>query len=714
MKLRRDFILFSNPNKPPPKFKNDNEEANRVFEKIPAQTLQEMPQIRKAFRPEKKPYINGIKKDLRPEHIRIEKQMSESDVKIFTKINDMKDLVYEIDNGEDDEENEAIAEENRKFSKNYKKLKKDKNKFNRGTYLDYEPFLNISSQYVAKNMKVPNLSEDHNLFSANPLILQGSELENYIVYNLGDKTKGVNFLNRLDEYLEKKLSGDTKVSIKEMERLEKLKKEEKPKGYIPPEVEITMLKNDISNCEKSYKNLVDLEEFFKPKKKNFRSFTLKKNKSSLSVFNNSLDRSPTKIFGRKISENVLQNNSLVTATTSIGVTRKSSPKVDNKNNLFNLNNLGMNLPKEYQFKLPKLETPIKSPSSIFNNSKNYVNTNKLKIRKISFNSNMKLEPNSLSRNNELSPIFNSMHNNIKEINNRFKKEENNNKMYQLLKLSRKNSKSEINKKENENMTTESELDDINELNKQIGNNNFHKLSINKDEEIKEKEENDESTKNQNNIENKNEKKEEENKENNNDDNKNKKERLSNYGNKKPKKAKIEKLRIINKENAKNKKSHKSNSIINLVMPKINSHKDINNQEKEKENKSCDAIKVDPNEIRYRKIENLFNVIKEKSYNEIKKDTKRDIESYLGSRGKNVKKMLSTKGTYYAFHNLMKKSKDRNIILEEYMIRNRFNVKEPLTTKQKIILDKNSGFVKEIIKQESKFNEILYKGEKQQE
>jgi hypothetical protein len=105
-----------------------------------------------------------------------------------------------------------------------------------------------------------------------------------------------------------------------------------------------------------------------------------------------------------------------------------------------------------------------------------------------------------------------MHNNIKEINNRFKKEENNNKMYQLLKLSRKNSKSEINKKENENMTTESELDDINELNKQIGNNNFHKLSINKDEEIKEKEENDESTKNQNNIENKNEKKEEENKE----------------------------------------------------------------------------------------------------------------------------------------------------------------------------------------------------------
>ena len=712
MKLKRDFILFSNPNKPPPKLKNDNEELKRVFEKIPAQILVEMPQIRKAFKPEKKPYLNGIKKDLKPDHIRIEKQMSESDVKMFTKINDMKDLVYEIDNEEDDEENEVIAEENERFSKNYKKLKKDKNKFNRGTYLDYEPFLNISSKYVAKNMKVPNLSEDHNLFDANPLILQGSELENYIVYNLGDKTKGVNFLNRLDEYLEKKLSGDTKMSIKEMERLEKLRREEKPKGYIPPDVEITMLKNDISKSESSYKNLVELEEFFKPKKKFFRLNSLNKNKSSSNIFNNSLERSPTKIFRRKISDNILQNNSLVTATTSIGITRKSSPKGDNKNNVFNINNLGTNIPRDYQFKLPKLETPIRSPSSLLNSTKNYTNTNKLKIRKISFNNNMKLDSNLLSRNDKLSPIFNSMHNNIKEINNRFKEIGNNNKMYKLLKLSSHNSKNEINKKENENITTESELDDINELNKQILINNFHKLSINKDEEIKEKEENDESTKNKNVIENEKVKNEEENKDNNKDVNQKKKERLSNYMDKRPRKTKIEKLKIINKENAKNNKSHKSKSIINIDMPKINFRKDID--KKEKENRSYDAIKVDPNDIRYKKIENLFNVVKEKSYNELKKETKRDIESYLGSRGKNVEKMLSTKGTYYAFHNLMKKSKDRNIILEEYMIRNRFNVKEPFTTKQKVILDKNKGFVKEIIKQESKFNEILYKDKKQQE
>jgi len=46
--------------------------------------------------------------------------------------------------------------------------------------------------------------------------------------------------------------------------------------------------------------------------------------------------------------------------------------------------------------------------------------------------------------------------------------------------------------------------------------------------------------------------------------------------------------------------------------------------------------------------------------------------------------------------LMKQSKERNIILEEYIIRNRFNAKNSLTTEQKFILDKNSTFIKEMM------------------
>ena len=126
MKFKRDFILYSNPNKPPPKFKSTDNELKSVFERIPNEDLIIMPQIRKAFQPEKKIYLTGIKKEGKPEYIKLDDHMSENDIKIFTKINDMKEQVYEIDNA--DEDNEDIIEENEKFSKNYQKLKKEKKK----------------------------------------------------------------------------------------------------------------------------------------------------------------------------------------------------------------------------------------------------------------------------------------------------------------------------------------------------------------------------------------------------------------------------------------------------------------------------------------------------------------------------------------------------------------------------------------------------------
>ena len=47
-------------------------------------------------------------------------------------------------------------------------------------------------------------------------------------------------------------------------------------------------------------------------------------------------------------------------------------------------------------------------------------------------------------------------------------------------------------------------------------------------------------------------------------------------------------------------------------------------------------------------------------------------------------------------------------MEEYKIRKKFNIKESLEDKQQIILDKNQGFIKEIIKQEAKINDIIYR------
>ena len=686
MKLKSEFLSYSNMNKPPPKIKIIDKQPISLIKKIPPEDLEEMPQIREAFQFQRKPYLRGIKNNGKPEYIRLNKQMSESDIKIYTKINDMKEKVFELENGDEDDNNGNIAEENELFEKNYQKIKKEKNKFHRGTYLDYEAFLDISCQYISKNMKVPNLSEDRNLFSANPLILQGNELENYIVYNLGDKNKAVNFLTRLDDYVEKKISGNIQINNKEMNRLKKLQEEEKPKGYIPPEVEIPMLKKDINSCESSLNNIVELDKFFNSKK---REFPLKKNNSYINIVNHSFERSPRNNFIRNFSskynlENIYQNSSLVSATT-----RKSSPKGNNKYNRFNINNIRLNIPKDYQFQLPKLETPISSPSNIIKSFRQYQSNNpKIKLKKLSFNNSLKLDFNSVPRNNEFSPSgFNSPRNNEKELNNnRFHRLSNKNKMYKLLKISIKKHNNDNNNKENGFMTTESEIDEIMELNKEIENKKAKKKNKNKKEEIKAIEVN--------------------------KDKDNEKIKI-NIGPKiKARKSIIERLSIIKKENNKNNLRMKSKSIIALMKPKFNFNKNINN--KEKESKSFDNTKKDQNEIRYKKIEKLFNLAKKDEYNILQSNNKKDIEFIFGSRGKNPKDLLSIKDTYDSLYNLMKKSLNRDLILEEYSFRNRFKEKELYKTKQKIILDKNKGFVQEIVKQHSKFNNILYKDNEQLE
>ena len=109
---------------------------------------------------------------------------------------------------------------------------------------------------------------------------------------------------------------------------------------------------------------------------------------------------------------------------------------------------------------------------------------------------------------------------------------------------------------------------------------------------------------------------------------------------------------------------------------------------------------------HNKTESLFNLIKNKFNNKLKKETKKNIESYISSKGKNVENILTTKSSYNRLHHLINKSKDKNLILEEYVMRN--NEKKPFSIKQRIILDKNLGFIKEMIKQKTKFNEILFR------
>ena len=642
MELRKDLFYKSSP----------KQNLKNLFKKISEKELDEMPQINDAFHPSKKPFIYGIQKDSKPEYIRLNKQMNYSDIKMYKKINDLKELVYEINKEEHKEDLNNISKENELFEKNYKKIKKDKNKLNRGNYLDYPQFLNISSQYVAKNTKVPNLSDEHNLFSGSPLILQGTELKDYIVYYFGKRVKGIKYLKKLKAYVEKKIETNNKIDINEKEKLEELIKKEKPKGYIPPEEEINILKNDISNSEQTYKNLIEIEEFFKPRKKKLKiikSLIRQNNRS----FNISTEQSPLKNFVWRITSNFNneyrnQSNSLNTATTSINMTRKSSPK--NSNNIYSFNL--KSLQRDFHLKLPKLDSSIRSPSNIFNINNSYKNNKKLKIKKINFNRSLKIDSNSISRNNKPFQIFKSFYFKKKKSYRRLYNIEPNNKVYKLLQLS--NIYSNYDNKKDNYFSVESDVSDIIELNKEIRENNknmeenkfYENTKTNLDDSIKIKEQ-----------------------------------------------KIFSKINNINNNKLKN---------INISNPNIQKTEEKNNiNENEKENKSFDE--------NYNKVESLFNLIKNKTNNNLEKETKKDIESYIGSKGKNVETILTTKSSYNRLHRLINNSKNKKLILEDYAMRkNKYNINDSFSNKQRIILDKNLGFIKEMIKQKTKFNEMLFR------
>ncbi len=269
------FSVYNNMNKTPQKPKiieKYGENMRLIFDRIPKEVLREMPVIEQSKNLKRKPYINGICKSKRPEKNRLDKKMNEQEKKILSEINNFKEIFYNYNKEQDDQMDnfEKIQNENNKFSKIYKKIQKDKNKFNTGTYLDYKPFINISSRYLSRNMKVPNLSIEHSIFSGNPLILSGSDLQDFIIYNLGNKKKAMSFLKKVDDIVNRKKTGSD-LTYEEKEHLANIISQEKPKGYIPPRILIPRLKKDITASNITYNNLIGIEKFFtKSENKNRR------------------------------------------------------------------------------------------------------------------------------------------------------------------------------------------------------------------------------------------------------------------------------------------------------------------------------------------------------------------------------------------------------------------------------------------------------------
>ena len=690
MKGKDNFSVYFNNNKSPKRPKiiekyGDNMKA--IFDRIPKEVIREMPAIEKSKNLKQKSYINQISKRKKPDINKITKTMEESEKKILSEINSFKEIFYDYNKEQDEQMDnfEKIQDENNKFSKDYNKIQKDKAKFNTGTYLDYKPFINISSRYLSRNIKIPNLSKEHNIFKGNPLILEGDDLQDYITYNLGPKDKAIVFLNKVDHIVNRKKTGNI-MTHEEYERLEKLLKEEKPKGYIEPEILIPQLQKDIIISVNSCKNINDFENFFKSLENKNRRMTenissnLNNSRSCENIFGDINNINPINMKINKDNNNLILNkrklsfyrnfinNTNTTGTTDIYATRKSSTKEPSKE--YTTSNVSSIVSRRsFHF------SPIISPfgRNIFNNNKiqfNENSTNRINSSKIEFQNDFKntsntidiplmdintkirkktllnnnLKINNLKRKNKLRHCVSS-HFFIRENSAINDIKDNKSDHYEFLDL--------LNKLDNRNLFDQSPI--ISEK-KRINKNNTKNADIDIN-----------SNTHENKIVNFNFDSNDNNDNNNNED----KKQIDIKNNKKIK---------IKKKNLKTKKS--------IIFNNPNT-----------------TTKKEEEHMKYKKLENLFKNAVNLGFNSTK--NKSELEEYINSTGKNINKKPNKKDTYFDIYKIKEKAiKNNNLLLDGFIIRNGTNDKKSLTNEQLKILDKNNYYKNEMINFEMKFKEML--------
>ena len=667
MKGKPPFILYSNIKNPQIQSFKYKSPLGDIYSRIPGNILKETPEIEKLIHPDPKIYYNEISKYEKPKMMEIDINMEDATQKKISNLNEFREMFYNYNQEEREQLSNFfdVQKENNQFSHNYKKVQKDKNKFSTGTYLDHQYLIGIASRYAERGIRVPKVSVDKNVFSANPLILGGSDLEHYFLYNLGDRKKSSVFLNKVDNIIRKKITGNYNLSEDEKKKYEFLKKNEKPKGYIPPGILIPKLIQEINQTKSTYENLDDFDKFFDnvDKKDNsiISSRLISKTRNSRSynnIFSGILKKNnKIRINKKKISSLINKNyvnkfSSLTTKAYGIsnGVSSSNSRNIISYKDLSRSNISSANSrEKSKYFKYSPIISPLNREKNnnmykkLYNGITKKNNNNDFFILSKPFDYpennayNILFENIDKKNNKSTRNIFNNI-NKIKIIKKNiisFRK----NSALSVISKDTKNFKNEINISK-EDKEQESEDDEIRLLNKELEGKNETKIN--------------------------------------------------------------------NEQNIKNSNSN----IENIFTDKIN---EINNNEEDNNKNLCNSpnlmkkikkieIKTNKDDENYNKIEKIFNSILGKEYKS--RRSKSVINDFLKSRGYNLTKKYDSKDAYININRMKAKAIERNFLLEEYKIRNGEYSKIPLTHKQQSIIDKNELYANEIERNEYLLKKLL--------
>ena len=329
-----------------------------IFKRISEDESKLNPTLIKLKEKNRQSYILNLNNYNESDLNEVKDSMNNHEKKLLSQINEFKKGTIEFEQNKKNNFNDfqKIKNENLYFSSMYKRLKKNSQKRGENELMKNEYFFKIANTYLLKNERLPDLNR--NVFNTNPLILDNDHIKTYFINNKNvDSKKFLNYLDRIKLILTRKILGSHSISPEEKRHIDEIIRKEKPKGYIPPQVLIPSLQEEISKSQFTYDCLINEynnKNYNTPNNSHISSynnnsssinnisnnsvFPMKKKKYDIKqlIIKKSQILNSSKINKYKDSINVNLNNNSSLDTTTVPIETK-------KNDINNINNINNNI-----------------------------------------------------------------------------------------------------------------------------------------------------------------------------------------------------------------------------------------------------------------------------------------------------------------------------------------------------------------------------------
>ena len=262
MYSQRNWNIYNLSNKKPPK-SNDSfhysprKKLTSILKRISENNPSKMTTLSLLNQKHRKSYILKLKNKNQLDFNKISEDMNNKEKELLSQINEFKKDVIDLENNHEKILNKhwEYKKVNDFFSEMYKKIQNSKKNKRKNLFIENKSNFSLINQYLLKNKRLPDMSK--NIFNLNPLILDNDQLKKYFIYNKIDPSKFFEYLNRVKDMIDRKIDGNRGLNEEEKKHLDDIIKNEKPKGYVEPEVLIRNLKKDIAITKKTFNNLIN-------------------------------------------------------------------------------------------------------------------------------------------------------------------------------------------------------------------------------------------------------------------------------------------------------------------------------------------------------------------------------------------------------------------------------------------------------------------------